>query len=239
MAIPRSVTANLIERYIFNFRLRPEQFIQHMPVPWLRPQVFNGWSVASFCILTLKNVIISPLPGAFGFQTISCAYRCGVHDDSLSMPQPSVYITDRNTDLPLIARLAPWLFSDTIPMVRFNLSESGDTAHFRINYLDRQRLFYADARPARDWNSQVFPRLSDFAEFIHGGVSSYTPSIYGESLAMVDLVKEEPAYEPMDAHIDFSWLDGAWSDAELEFDSAVRAHGGRYKWTYRGLKSVL
>jgi hypothetical protein len=239
MAIPRSVHASLIERFIFNFRMRPEAFAKHLPVPWLQPQIFNGWCVVSFCILQLNKVMVSPLPGALGYETISCAYRCGVIDTSGPNPEPSVYITDRNTDVPLIARLAPWLFSDTIPVVRPEITHAGDQVTFRVNYLDKQKLFFGEAQPASQWKSEVFGSLQDYADFIHLGVSSYTPSIYGESLARVDLHKDDPAYEPLDAKIDFSWLDGAWSESKLEFDSAVRAHGGRYKWTYRGLKSQL
>lgn len=239
MAIPRSVHANLIERFIFNFRLRPEEFSKHLPVPWLKPQVFNGWSVASFCILKLNRVMISPLPGVFGYDTISCAYRCGVIDVSNNTEVPTVYITDRNTDLPVIAKLAPWWFSDTIPMVRFDIQHLPEMVTFKLNYLDNQRLFYAEAKPTQVWNSEVFQNIDEFATFIHAGVSSLTPSIYGDSLAAVDLIKEDPVYEPMEGTIDFSWLDGAWSDTGLEFDSAVRAHGGLYKWTYRGLRSEL
>lgn len=35
---------------------------------------------------------------------------------------------------------------------------------------------------------------------------------------------EAPAYEPLDTEVDFSKLEGLWADAQLEFDSAVRAH---------------
>jgi hypothetical protein len=239
---PRAVTARLVERFIFNFRLHPDEFAAHLPVRWLQPQVLNGWSVASFCILKLEEVIIWPFPGFLGFKTISCAYRCGVIDVSDHGSEPSVYITDRNTNVPIIARLAPWWFSDTIPMVRPKITHTDDSSTIQINYLDRQRLFYAEAKNARNpsnLNSEVFDSIDSFSRFIHAGISSYTPSIYGDSLAKVDLIKEDPSYMPLDATIDFSWLDGAWSDAKLIFDSAVRATGGDYKWTYRGLKSEL
>jgi len=81
--------------------------------------------------------------------------------------------------------------------------------------------------------------LADFSAFIHNGVLSYAPSIYGDALTKVDLIKEDPSYEPLDADVDFSKLDGVWADAKLEFESAVRAHGGEYKWTYRGLASEI
>ena len=241
MLIPRIVTARLIERFIFNFRLRPDAFAAHLPVPWLEPQVINGWSVASFCILKLDQVIIWPLPGFLGMQTVSCAYRCGVIDTSSGVRSPCVYITDRNTDLPLIARLAPWWFADTIPMVRFDVDDNINSYSVKINYLDKQRLFYAEAKNGTpgQLNSKVFSSLGEFSAFIHGGVSSYTPSIYGDALAKVDLIKEDPAYQTLEATVDHSWLDGAWSDTGLEFDSAVRASGGSYKWSYQGLRSEL
>lgn len=239
--IPRIVTAKLIERFIFNFRLRPEEFAKRLPVPWLKPQVFNGWSVASFCILKLEQVIVWPLPGLLGMQTVSCAYRCGAIDTSGAAPKPIVYITDRNTDLPIIARLAPWLFADTIPMIRPVITEIGNCHKIEIDYLDRQSLFHAEAqkRPSGEFKSEVFPSLAEYSEFIHAGVLSYTPSIYGDALAKVDLIKEDPAYEPLEANVDFNGLDGVWADADMEFDSAVRAVGGDYTWTYRGLTSAL
>ena len=239
--IPRIVNAQLVERFIFNFRLRPEEFAKHLPVPWLKPQVINGWSVTSFCILKLEQVVPWPVPGFLGKRTTSCAYRCGAIDTSGGAAKPVVYITDRNTDLPIIARLAPWMFADPFPMIRPVIADSGDSYKIQIDYLDHEHLFYAEAkkRISGKFTSEVFASLAEFTGFIHNGVLSYTPSIYGDALAKVDLIKEDPVYEPLDATVDFSRLDGLWADAELEFDSAVRASGGDYKWTYQGLASEL
>jgi hypothetical protein len=242
IVIPRSVHAQLRERFIFNFRLRPDALAARLPVPWLQPQVINGWSVASFCILGLRRVMVAPLPGFLGFTTVSCAYRCGVIDHSGSAPEASVWIVDRNTDLPLIARLAPFLFLDTIPVMRLAIDREPQETGIQVAYLDRQRMFAAKVRPAAagaELNSEVFGSTAEFADFIKKGVSSYTPSIFGDALARVDLVKEDADYRPMDAVIEFDWLERVWLDADLEFDSAVRATGGGYRWTYRGLVSSL
>jgi hypothetical protein len=235
MAIPRSVHAELVERLIFNFRFSPEALDQVLPVTWLKPQVVNGFSIVSFCILKLNRVMVSPLPGVFGYETTSCAYRCGVIDHSGAQPTPSVYITDRQTDLPLIARLATWLFADTILMVSPVVEHVSPEMRISVKYLDGQTMFSATARPAAAWSSQVFTTIDEFGHFIKGGVSSYTPSIYGDSLTRVDLQKDEPTYQPLDAQVDLEQLDGVWKDAGVTFDSAVRAVTGHYKWTYRGL----
>jgi hypothetical protein len=177
------------------------------------------------------------MPGLFGLGTVSCAYRCGAIDTSISPAGPTVYITDRQTDLPLVARLATWLLLDTILMVRPQIDHENGEWRISVKYLDGQPMFGARAKPSSQWRSEVFPTVDEFAHFIKGGVSSYTPSIYGDRLARVDLAKDEPRYEPLEATIDSSCLDGVWKDADIQYDSAVRAGaGGRYNWTYRGLK---
>lgn len=235
--VPRIVYATLIERFIFNFRMRPEVLAKRLPQRYLQPQIINGWSVASFCILKLDRVTVWPIPRFLGKRTTSCAYRCGVTDISQRSEVPAVYVTDRNTDLPMIARLGPWLFADSFPMVRPTIIDAGDSHTIRVNYLDGEELFEASAKkqPAGTFESEAFSSLREFSDFIHTGVLSYAPSIYGDALTKIDLIKEDPVYEPLDAEVDFSKLDGLWADAQLEFDSAVRAHGGEYQWRYRGL----
>jgi len=236
--IPRSIVAHMRERYIFNFRLKPEALARHLPVPWLEPQVVNGWSIISFCILKLEKIMLSPLPPIIRFDTISCAYRIGVIDTSGAKPEPSVYVTDRNADLSIIARIGPLLLLDTIPAVKAAIGHADNKMHVQLSYMDGQHLFSAEASPSADnskLNSEVFPSVESFASFIKAGVSSYTPSVVAGYYAKVDLYKEDVAYRPLDAQIEYSWLDGVWRDAGMVYDSAVHATGARYKWTYRGL----
>ena len=237
MEMSRSVHARLIERFIFNFRLRPEALASQISVPFLRPQVFNGWSVVSFCLMKIERVMFSPLPSLPGFQTISCAYRCGVLDTSGAQPEPSVYIPGRYSDLPLITRLAPWVFSAAMPGIDAALEQEGAGRTVRVRTLDGRCLFAAEVQPSSSISerSELFDSMDSFARFMHCGVSSYTPAISGDALARVDLQKSDGSYEPLHATIDYNVLDSIWPDAGLIFDSAVRATGSLYKWTYKGL----
>jgi hypothetical protein len=81
--------------------------------------------------------------------------------------------------------------------------------------------------------------MKDFSDFIHNGMTSYAASIYGDALTRIDLIKEDPVYQPYSAKVDFSWLEDTWRNANLELDSAVRAHGGNYRWNYRGLVPLI
>jgi len=231
----------MVERYIFNFRIRPDELKKRLPAPWLEPQEINGYSVVSFCILWLEKLTLRPIPSIFGFSTISCAYRIGVLDVSGDTPVSSVYVIDRWADLPMASRLGPVVLQDTIPVIKGSIAHNNDkSTRVQMSYTEGSALFEAAVRPREaGFSSSVFDSKDAFAGFIRDGVSSYAPSLHAGKLTKVDLHKEEVDYEPLDATVDFSELnEESWSDAGMEFDSAVRAKSGaRYVWTYRGLWS--
>ena len=236
-SIPRTVVAHMRERYIVNFRLKPEALARHLPVPWLQPQVVNGWSALSFCILKLNDLTLWPIPSIFGFSTLSCAYRVGVIDMSGDAPEPSVYVTDRNADLPVVIRTAPLLLADAIPALKGHVRTGHGGTSISLTYMDGQPLFSGEMTTVPAFSSSVFGTLDDFAAFIKAGVSSYTPSVLPDALARVDLYKEDVEYRPLQAKVEVNSLDGVWPDAGLEYDSAVFASGAKYMWSYRGLWS--
>ena len=234
--LPRTIKANMRERYIFNFKIKPDKLAAKLPVPWLEPQIINDWSVVSFCILWLEKISLSPIPPIIPFHTISCAYRIGVIDTSGAKPEPSVYITDRYADLPIIAKLSPWIMLDTIPIVKAAVGHTGENTFVQMSLPNEEHLFSADISPASNgFHSDKFNSVDDFAEFIKKGVTSYAPSIFPDKYAKVDLKKEDKLYEPLNANIEHSGLSISWADAGMVFDSAVRATGALYQWTYRGL----
>lgn len=239
--IRHSVHAHLIERFIFNFRLKPEALATHLPVSYLLPQVFGGWSIISFCLLRLDRIILSPLPALLNMRSLSCAYRCGVIDITGEEPVPSVYIPERYTDRFLISQLGPWIFSSTIPQIRSSLTfptQTGESRTLRASFWDGRPLFQAEIKPSvhpEELDSRVFDSMAAFAHFLRSGVSSYTPAIDENMLARVDLQKQDTTYESCSTTIEYNLLADLWPEADLTFDSVVRASGCQYIWTYQGL----
>jgi len=58
-----SIYGNLVDRYLFNFRVDPDILEKHMPkIKWLKLRKINGYGIVSFCILKLKGLnTISPI----------------------------------------------------------------------------------------------------------------------------------------------------------------------------------
>ena len=236
--LPRSVSARLVERYIFNFRMRPSNLAERLPVSWLRPQVINGWAVVSFCILKIQRLTIRPIPSAIGFDSICCAYRCGVIDTSGDLPTPSVYIVGRNTDRRLISLVAPGIFESAMSCISANMVDLGECKRIHVRLADGRPLFSAgvfSTKANHKLNSIVFGSLSEFVNFIKDGVTSYAKSTSPSQYSRIDLQKEDAGYESMEANIKFNKIEYDWDGADLEFDSVVKAGGGGlYVWTFQG-----
>jgi hypothetical protein len=232
-----SVYGNLVDRYLFNFRADPDILASHLPqVKWLKPRIINGSGIVSFCLLKLEGLTVWPLPSFLGFNSTSSAYRCAVVDSSGASHEPSVYVLGRNTDLPIISRLGPVLFSGKMQMIHTSIEDTPSSIDINANYMDGQNLFSAKVKHSKikKLSSKLFDSVDSFVSFIKGGASSYAPSTRDSHYSRVDLEEDSNYYVPVGATINHSWLDTEWADAGLVFDSAFHAGGGRYKLKYLG-----
>lgn len=238
MTILPAVRAELAERFIFNFRMPPAALRGFLPVSWLAPQEINGWAVASYCLLDLRNITIAPLPPKAGLQSISCAPRYAVLDCLATPPRPAVFLTERQTNSAFGAWFTSLGFSAPHPYVEATI-ESADGWTLTARQTAGDLLFQAQAHRAAQCNSQLWSTTDEFAQFIAQGVSSYGLSIRGPRLTMLDLHKQDGVYEPLEVENIGGSAVAEWLAAGAVLDSAFRTSGGRYEWTYRGLTDGL
>ena len=232
--IKASVYGQLIDRYLFNFRLDADYLESRVPVDWLKPRLYHGYGVVSFCLLKLKGVTLWPLPTSMGIDSISCAYRCAVMDASSGVPAPSVYILGRSTNVPIVGKLGTALFSGDMQLMHASIEERPRICDIRVSDSQGKNIFVAQTKHSADLKSKLFGSVDEFVTFIKGGLSSYTPSTHSGKMSRVDLVEDSNTYRPIDAHIDYTTLNNEWKDSGLEFDSAFHASGGLYRLAYRG-----
>lgn len=236
--IKPSVYGKLVDRYLFNFRLDADYLESHIPVGWLRPRLYHGYGVVSFCLLKLKGVTLWPLPTSMGIDSISCAYRCAVMETSSSAPEPSVYILGRSTNVPIVGKLGTALFSGDMQLMNATIDKRSHDCDIRVSDSQGKWIFVAQTKYSKDLESKLFDSIDDFVTFIKGGLSSYTPSTRQGKMSRVDLVEDSNTYSPIDAHIDYTTLSDEWKDSGIEFDSAFHATGGLYRLSYLGTISV-
>ncbi len=229
------VRAELAERYIFNFRLPPAALAEYLPAPWLTPQTVRGWGVASFCLLDLRGITPAPLsPAFYGLNSVSCAPRYAVLDG----PSPAVFVTERQTSSAFGAWFTGLGFSCQHPYAAAGIAHQGGETTLTAEDAHGGPPFRATVKPCAPAPSALFDTPDDFGAFIAQGVTSYGLSRYPGRLTRVDLHKEDRGYEPMEVlYLTCPLLDKWKADGAI-LDSAFRTSGGRYEWTYLGLRET-
>ena len=236
-----SIYGNLVDRYLFNFRVDFDALENHLPkIPWIKPRNINGYGVVSFCLLKIKGLTIWPLPTSLGLNTTSCAYRCAVTDESGKNPEPSVYVLGRNTDLSIIRHLGPALFSGNIQKIETSINRNSENVKISTEYSDGRKMFSATVDSSKpQQSSKLFESTESFEAFIKDGASSYAPSTRSDEYSRIDLETDSNSYQQVNARINTNCLDDEWHDVKLVFDSAYRAGGKLYKLKHVGSVSAL
>lgn len=235
MSVLPSVRAELVERFIFNFRMSPAALRKSLPVPWLAPQEINGFAVASYCLLDMRNLTVAPLPTVAGLHSLSCAPRYAVIDESGATPKPAVFVTERFTNSAFGAWFTGLGFSAPHPLVDARIEHQESLATLRVLAADDEPVFSARVRETEKMDSQLWRSASEFVDFIAQGVSSYGVSRHSGRLTKLDLHKEDAAYQPLQVLEIGGSAISAWQQDGAILDSAFRTVGGRYQWTYHGL----
>ncbi|MEM7453058.1 MAG: hypothetical protein AAF456_01770 [Planctomycetota bacterium] len=229
-----SVRARLKERFIFNFRLHPDVMQDYLPVDWLKPDEVRGHAIATFCVLDLSNITVSPLPAVAGFSSVSCAQRYAVLDSTFQPAEPAVFVADRYTNSAFGSWFTKLGFSAPHPYAKAVVSCNSGITELVIEAENGDLLCSAEFEISDNDESAVFD-VKSFAAFISKGVKSYGPSRHGDRLTKVDLLKDDTIYQPLTLRSIKGAAVDDWKKNGGVFDSAYRTTGGVYEWQYHGM----
>ena len=238
MNIIPPVRAELAERFIFNFRMPLAALAEYLPAPWLSPQPVQGYGVASFCLLDLRHITVAPLPTTIGLHSLSCAPRYAVLDYSGGEPKPAVFVTERQTSSAFGAWFTGLGFSCHHPFAPARITHHEGGADIQVEEDEGALQFSASVCAAKRTPSELFASVEEFGAFIAQGVTSYGLSRHRNRLTQVDLHKEDHGYEPLEVCSLQSPLLEHWQAQGAVLDSAFHTSGGRYQWSYHGLRAA-
>jgi hypothetical protein len=223
-----AISAHVRERIVVNFAVEPDLMAAALPCDWLAPQIVDGKSVVSFCVLWLDRLTPSGWPSGLIASQISCAVRFGVIDRTTG--RPGVYVVDRCTDSALGSFATRLGFPGFHPLVKF--SEKTESSARRID-VERAGLPYVSfSLGAPNGSCGVFGSAHAFARFMSEGDRSYTLAARSGVLNIVDLVKEETEFVPYEVGL----IDAQGLPKPIQVpctvDSAFRAADARYEWRF-------
>jgi hypothetical protein len=249
MSIIPTVSARMHERFIVNYRMPMEAMVGYLPAPWLRPQEIHGYALASFCMLDLRGVIAEPLPSRVGLSMVSCAPRFAVVDHSTNPPTPAVLVTERYTNSAFGSFVTKLGFSAAHGHVGATISHRDRAAvdpaavdpaavDLRVTEDDGGVMFEAVVRPTLFTASPLFDSVDAFVATIAEGVRSFGVSRHVGRLTVLDLAKDDAAFEPFEALSVGGSVVNRWEADGAVLDSVFRTTNARYAWTYHGLRAT-
>lgn len=236
-----SVHGNVLDRYLFNFRINLDKLEKHMPaLEWLEPRNAHGYGVVSLCMILFKGLTIQPFP-MIGINTVACAYRYSVMDVSGKEPVPTVYLVGRNTDSTFANCFGPLILSSRLGKTTSTIKKSKEgNLDVDIKSSDTRTVISAtilQSKPQR--KSVLFESTKKFKDFMSDGLVSYTPGLTDGKYARCDFEGAAFNYEQIDAKVNKSYLAEDWGDEDFVFDSAyktvnVQEYNLRNKGVYNG-----
>ena len=173
----RTVRAEVVTRYVFNFRLHPEDAHAMLPVPWLEPAIVDGSAILSFCPYVLRRLTVGRVPPWLGLRAVCAAYRLAVVEHTTSGPRPAVWVPGRSASSTLVMRGSSWWlrtprFEHIAPRrcepVRLLEYARAGGAPFRAVLGSRD---HPSVRASRAFTDDL-----DFGCFMSAGTSSLAPS---------------------------------------------------------------
>jgi hypothetical protein len=225
--VRRIVRAEVVTRYVFNFRLRPADAAAMLPVPWLEPDVVDGSAILSFCPYVLRRLTVGRVPAWMGLRAVCAAYRLAVVEETPAGPRPAVWVPGRSASSPLVTRGSRWWLHTP----RFeHIAPRRGAAEGVLEY-DRGgaapfRAVLGSQRRGLVRSSRVFTDDRDFGCFMSSGTTSLAPSRHDGALVRIDLDARGTRWEelPVVDVVDDLVPAGA------TFESAFVGHGGSYAW---------
>ena len=220
----RTARADVLARYIINFRVEPSTARSLLPVDWLEPQIVNGFAVMSFCPYVLDAVRVGGLPKMFGISSICSAYRLAVLDLSTPTPRPAAWVPARQTNARAVATLGPRSLRTSFERIRATITDEASTAttSIRMSHRNGDTHFLASVQPAVRPYGMLFEDTEAFANFFTAATTSWAPSSVTGSWMQLNLNAGDTCYSPLTV-------------TEVGVGVGVGV-GGPYRWSCAGLR---
>ena len=224
----------LIERrLLINYRVDPSALAAFLPPPF-RPRTFRGVGVAGICLIRLRQIRPTFLPGWVGVSSENVAHRVAVEWEEAGSIRQGVYIPRRDTDSRLNAWAGGRLFPGVHHRARFTVDEHGDRLEVALESDDgRTRVSVCGRRCDRLPPSSIFGTLEAASDFFEVGSVGYSPTSRPSRFQGVELRCLRWAVQPLAvAEVRSSFFEdpGLFPPGSIELDNALLMRNIEHEW---------
>lgn len=220
-------------RLLLNYRVAPKVLKALIPSPF-QPKLANGFGIAGICLIRLRGLRPSILPGGWGISVDSIAHRVAVEWNVGSATQTGVYIFRRDC----ASRMVRWLGGRVFPGVHSKASVSVIECDDQIQWDVKSQDGVGDVLVGVETNGKM-PTTSALGslelarEFLAEGACGYSPRRSSGKLDGMKLCI--PDFRLMPAQVNSlssSFFDNklVFASGSIEFDSAFVMKDIAHHW---------
>lgn len=228
-----TIQGTIARRVLVNYRVRPDAVAKMLP-PVFRPQLVEGWSIAGICLIGLKDIRPSWLPGALGCSSENAAHRVAVEWDEAGATRTGVYIPRRDSSSMVNHLAGGRLFPGEHHAARFAVDDQADRVRVTLVSKDSGTRVHVSARissaPPR---SSVFRDTSAASAFFRGGCIGYSARCDSDVLDGVELCCDAWNISALDVDaVSSSYFEDKhrFAPSDVEFDSAFIMRNIPHRW---------
>jgi hypothetical protein len=225
--------SGLIERRILlNYRVDADALAKLLPRPF-EPLLIDGAGVAGICLIRLRDVRPAALPGWLGLRSENVAQRIAVTWNEDGVERQGVYVPRRDTNSRLTVLAGGRLFPGVHHRARFDVDESAERYHIRVNSLDGATAVAVNATVASRLHSSLFATLADASRFFVAGSCGYSPERTPGRFEGLELDCNRWQMTPLEVtEVRSSFFDdrAKFPAGSVEFDSGLLMRNIPHQW---------
>jgi hypothetical protein len=232
MQIP--IIRGVIDRRILvNYRVDPGILAAHLPAPF-RPKLVGGFGMVGICLIRLKRVRPSVLPGWVGLTSENAAHRTAVEWGENGRPREAVYVRRRDTNSLLNTWAGGRLFPGIHHHAAFRSEESGARLHVALRSDDgvtdvEVRCRLADYLPS----SSAFRSITEASAFFQAGSLGYSATAAANRFQGLELRCSTWDMRPLQfesVRSSYFENESLFPRGSIEFDSAFLMRDIEHEW---------
>lgn len=231
MRIP-TITGTIDRRILINYQVDKEVLEKFLPHPF-RPKLVKDKGLAGICLIRLKNIKPSAIPGNFGISSENGAHRIAVEWTENGENKEGVYIPRRDTSSVLNYLAGGRIFPGVHNLADFIVQESDNEYTIEFNSKDGTHLSIK-AKMTNEWNQESIFDSQDFAsEFFKQGAVGYSPNKIGNAFDGLELKTKNWKVTPLKVtHVKSSFFENEllFPKGSIKFDNALLMRNIEHQW---------
>jgi hypothetical protein len=224
----------VIERRILvNYRVDAAVLSGFLPPPF-RPKLIRGSGIAGICLIRLRDIRPTCVPGSCGLSSENAAHRVAVQWEEVSEVREGVYVPRRDTNARWAVLGGGRVSPGAHHLADFHCRETADRLEVCVQSDDGATAVAVSGRVASSLPAgSLFGSLAEASRFFEGGSVGYSATALPSRFDGLELRCHNWSMTPLDVEeVQSSFFEDAslFPQGSVEFDCALLMRDIQHEW---------